>query len=402
MIGTPDLSAAALRGHWTLDPELRFLNHGSFGATPAAVLDEQRAWRDRMERGPVQFLARDLPRLLDEARGELARFVGADPGGLVFVPNATTGVNAVLRSLRLDAGDELVTTDHAYNACRNALDYAAERHGARVVVVRVPFPLASADAIVDGVVAALTPRTRLVVVDHVTSETGLVLPIERIAAELAVRDVDLLVDGAHAPGMLGLDLEVLGAAYYTGNCHKWICAPKGAAFLSVRADRRAGVRPQVISHGANTPRAGFTRLQDEFDWCGTDDPTAWLSVPASIRFLDRLLPGGWPELRARNKALVVRGRELLCEALGIDAPCPEELLGSLASVPLPPLPGGPREPDPLHAWLYSEHRIEVPVMNSRLLGVRLLRISAQAYNAEEEYQALADALRAAPAELLPR
>ena len=382
---------------WTLDPAVTFLNHGSFGACPRRVLEAQQCLRERLERQPVQFLGRDLEALLDDARRVLAAFLGAEPEGLVFVTNATTAVNAVLRSLALAPGDQLLVTDHAYNACRNALDFVAAAARAEVVVVPVPFPLASADAVVEAVLARATPRTRLALLDHVTSPTGLVLPIERLVRELAGRGVDTLVDGAHAPGMLPLDLGALGAAYYAGNCHKWLCAPKGAGFLHVRRDRQGGVRPVVISHGANNPRTDRSRLLLEFDWTGSHDPTPYLCVPEAIHFLGGLLPGGWPELMARNRALALEARRVLCEALGVAPPCPEEMIGSLATVPLP---GGsaaplrsPLDPDPLCDALLGRFGIEVPVLAWPAPPQRLIRISAQLYNTDEEYARLAAALR---------
>jgi len=381
--------------HWTLDPDVTFLNHGSFGACPAVVLEAQRRLRDRMERQPVQFLARDLEGLLDGARAGLAGFIGADPDDLAFVPNATTGVNTVIRALRLEPGQELLTTDHVYNACRNALLWA-EGQGARVVVCRVPFPLASPDEVVAALVERASPRTRLALVDHVTSPTGLVYPVERIVRELSSRGIETLVDGAHAPGMVPLDVGALGAAYYTGNCHKWLCAPKGAAFLHVRRDRQEGLRPIVISHGANSPRTDRSRFRLEFDWGGTDDPTPYLCIREAIRFLGALLPGGLPELRERNRTLALQGRSTLCAALGISPPAPEEMIGSLAAVPLPP--GGASATvlpmlDLLQKALYEKHRIEVPVFPFPAPPQRLLRVSAQIYNAPEQYQRLAEALR---------
>ena len=381
---------------WTLDPAVTFLNHGSFGACPRPVLELQQRLRERLERQPVQFLGRDLEALLDDARRVLAAFLGAEPEGLVFVTNATTAVNAVLRSLALAPGDQLLVTDHAYNACRNALDFVAAAARAEVVVVPVPFPLASADAVVEAVLARATPRTRLALLDHVTSPTGFVLPIERLVRELAGRGVDTLVDGAHAPGMLPLDLGALGAAYYAGNCHKWLCAPKGAGFLHVRRDRRGGVRPGVISHGANNPRTDRSRFLLEFDWTGSHDPTAYLCVPEAIRFLGGLLPGGWPELMARNHALALEARRVLCEALGVAPPCPEEMIGSLATVPLP---GGsaaplrsPLDPDPLCDALLARFGIEVPIFPWPAPPKRVVRVSCQLYNAREDYERLAAAL----------
>jgi isopenicillin-N epimerase len=382
--------------HWTLDPAVTFLNHGSFGACPRPVLEEQARLRTELERQPVRFLWRTYQERLDAARAELAGFVGAEPQDLVFVNNATTGVNAVLRSLPLLPGEELLVTDHEYNATRNAVDFVARRTGAAVVVVHVPFPLASPDEVVEAVLAAITPRTRLAVLDHVTSPTGLVLPVAELAAALAERGVELLVDGAHGPGMLPLQVPALGVTYYTGNCHKWLCAPKGAAFLWVRRDRQAQVRPCVISHGANQPLRKRSRFQMEFDWTGTDDPTAWLVVPAAIRFLGALLPGGWPELMARNHALAQAARRLLCEVLGAPGPCPESMLGSLASVPLPDLAAGTPLPehghDPLNDLLEREYGIVAPVIFWPSPPRRLLRVSAQAYNTLDQYHRLAEIL----------
>src|SRR5262249_38817731 len=269
------------------------------------------------EREPLRFLNRELEGELDQARAELGAFVNADPDDLAFVPNATTGVNTVLRALHLAPGDELLTTDHVYGACYNALEDTAERAGARVVVARVPFPLSGEDDVLGPVLEQVTERTRLVLIDHVTSPTALVFPVKRLVAGLASRGIDTLVDGAHAPGMLPLDLLALGAAYYTANCHKWLCAPKGAAFLHVRRDRQGALRPLVITTVATSPRVDRSRFRLEFDWTGSDDPTAYLSVPGSIAFLQRLFPGGMTELYARTHALVVKARHRRCAALEI-------------------------------------------------------------------------------------
>jgi len=380
---------------WSLDPGVVFLNHGSFGACPTEVLRFQADLRAEMEAEPVRFLSRELDDRLDAARGALGAFVGADPDDLAFVTNATGGVNAVLRSLTFAADDELLTTDHAYNACRNALTYVAQRTGARVVVVTLPFPT-TPDAIVEAVLAGVTPRTRLALLDHVTSPTALVLPIERLIPELARRGIDVLVDGAHAPGMVPLDLGALGATYYSGNCHKWLCAPKGSAFLWVRRDRHADVRPLTISHGANARRPGRARFRLEFDWTGTSDPTAWLTVPKAIDYVGALLLGGWPAVMARNHALALEARGLLCDAVGTVPPCPETMVGSLASVVLPDGPTADvfwRNPDPLQPRLFDAWGIEVPIMSFPSAPRRLARVSAQLYNDRAQYVRLAEALR---------
>jgi len=389
--------ASPLAQHWTLDPEVVFLNHGSFGACPRVVLEEQQRIRDQLERQPVRFFVRGLSDRLDAARDRLAAFLGADPECLAPVPNATTGVNAVLRSLVFGPGDELVVTDQEYNACRNALDFVAVRSGAKIVMVHVPFPGVTSETIEDAILGAVTPRTRLVLFDHVTSQTGMILPVERIVSRLAEHEVDSLVDGAHAPGMLPVNLTELGSAYYTGNCHKWLCAPKGAGFLHVRADRRDEIHPLTISHGANMPRPGRSRFHDEFDWMGTGDPSAFLCVPRSIEFVGSLLPGGWPEVRRHNRLLARAGREIIRAALGIEAPCPDSMIGSLASLPLPDGSADPPRSalylDPLQDVLLEEHAIEVPVIPWPAPPKRLLRISAQLYNSEDDYHRLADALR---------
>jgi isopenicillin-N epimerase len=388
---------------WTLEPGLDFLNHGSFGATPRVVLEAQESWRVRMEAEPVRFFAHDLEELLDAARAELATFVGASAADLAFVPNATAGFNAVLRALRFQPGDELLITDHAYNAARTTLEYVAQRSSARVVVASVPFPVDEPGRAVDAVLAAVTPRTRLAVLDHITSPTALVLPIADLVPALDDRGVDTLVDGAHAPGMVELNLSRLGAAYYTGNLHKWVSAPKGSGFLWVRADRQARVRPVAISHGANSPRLDRSRFQLEFDWTGTADPSAYLAVPAALRFGASLLPGGWPALRERNHALALEARDLLCDTLGTEPPAPDEMVGSMAAVPMTESPPGSWVPgidlygDPIHDGLL-ERGIQVvvapwPPRPEGQAWQRLIRVSAAAYNDRDQMERLAAALR---------
>jgi isopenicillin-N epimerase len=389
---------AADPGLWLLDPEVVFLNHGSFGSCPRVVLEKQGEWQRRLERQPLRFFVRELESCLDSARAALASFVGAEADNLSFVVNATAGVNTVLRSLRWELGDELLVTNQEYNACRNALNFAAGVAGVRVVEAPVPFPLRSADEVVAAVLERVTPRTRLALIDHVTSQTGLVMPIEPIVRELAARGVDTLVDGAHAPGMVPLDMRRLGAAYYTGNCHKWLCTPKGAAFLHVRRDRQEGIRPLSISHGANSARRDRSRFRIEFDWMGTWDPSAWLSVPAAMDFMAARLPGGWPAVMARNRALALAGRRVLANALGVALPCPDEMIGALASLPLPDSKDTLQPPlflDPLQDALLEKHNIEVPIIPWPAHPRRLLRISAQLYNSLPQYEKLATVMKRA-------
>jgi isopenicillin-N epimerase len=349
-----------------------------------------------MESEPVRFFTRELETLAEEARTVLARFVGCRPADLVFVRNATEGVNTVLRSLELEPGDELLTTDHAYPACRNALEHVASRSGATVVVAPVPFPIESEERVVGAVEAAASPRTRIALIDHVTSPTGLVLPVASLVRRLAGKGIDTLVDGAHAPGMLPLDVEGIGAAYYAGNCHKWICSPKGAGFLHVRPDRQEGVVPLTISHGWSAPTGNRSRFRILFDWTGTEDPTPHLCVTEAIRWMGNLHPGGWDELRRRNRETALLGRALLAEALGCAPPCPDGMIGSLAALPIPDgsaaPPGPPPAIDPLQERLFAEEGIEVPVVAWPRPPARLVRISAQAYNRVDQYEKLASAL----------
>ena len=375
---------------WSLDSSVTFLNHGSFGACPRPVLELQQHLREQMEREPVRFFMREFEPLLDDARRQLAAFVGADSDGLAFVSNATTGINAVLRSLPFEPGDEVLTTNHEYNACRNALDFVADRLGVRVVVAEIPLPIDSPQ-IVEAVMRRVSPRTRLALLDHVTSQTGLIFPIQQLAQKLAEFGVDTLIDGAHAPGMVPLNLQESGATYYTGNCHKWLCAPKGAAFLYVRQDKQAAIRPLTISHGANSPRSDRSRFQLEFDWMGTDDPTPYLCVPEAIRFIGSLLPGGWSELMAKNRSMALAARQMLATRLAVALPCPEEMIGSLAVVPLPDALET-RNFISLHDQLLDRFGIEVPIIPWHEKPSLLVRISAQIYNTLPQYEYLAAAL----------
>jgi isopenicillin-N epimerase len=334
---------------------------------------------------------------MDEARVALAQFIGADPDALALVDNATTGVNTLLRSLAFSPGDEILIADQEYNASQNAVRYAAERAGASVVVAHVPFPLETPAEVTGAILDRVTSRTRLVLVDHIVSTTGLVFPVEEIVRALDEKGVDTLIDGAHAPGQVPLALDALGAAYYTGNCHKWMCTPKGSAFLYVRKDRQDRIHPLVISHGRNAPRKDRSRFRLEFDFTGTRDPSPWLVIPDAIGFMGSLLPGGWEELRARNHALALQARSMLCEALGTESAAPESMVGSLATVKLPDSPATtdapPLSTDPIMTSLWERYRIEVLASVWPASPGRVLRVSAQIYNDESQYGQLVTALK---------
>ncbi len=381
------ISTNAWTRFWSLDPEITYLNHGSFGACPLPVLERQRELQLQVEANPTKFFEEVYEPLLDAARARLAEFLGADADDLAFVQNATTGVNTVLRSLDLKPGDELLTTDHEYNACRNALDFVAERSGARVVVANVTLPVRSPEQIVDAVIAGVTSRTRLVLIDHVTSKTAIVQPVESLVAKLNDLGVDVLVDGAHAPGMVEVDIKSFRPAYYAGNCHKWLSAPRGAGFLYVRRDKQQSVRPLSISHGTNSNRTDRSRFILEFNWTGTQDLSAYLSVPHALDFLGGLLPGGWDELRRRNHALVIEARRLVCSTLDTVAACPESMTGSMVSILLPN--GLPNE---LSHILRHQWHIDVPIHDSPDGQGRYIRLSAQIYNTLDDYAKLAHTL----------
>ena len=371
----------AVRGEWLLDPDWLTVNHGSFGATPRVVLAEQDRWRTEMERQPSRFMRQVLPDALREAADRLATFLGGAGRDLAFVENATVGCNAVLRSLGFGPGDEILMLGHVYGAVRNTIAFVAERSGATIVEVPVSFPRPGADEVVAAVAAALTPRTRLAVLDHITSGSALVLPIERLTAACHAASVPVLVDGAHAPGQTAVDLPGIGADWYVGNCHKWLMAPKGCAFLWTRPDRQHDLHPVTISHGY---RQGYLA---EFDWTGTRDPSAFLAAPAAIDFHEHL---GGAGLRARNVALAAEGGGLLARRLNTDVGAAAEMAGSMATVRLPPVGPATMEGAGAFRQRLLGARTDLPVFAQA--GALWVRLSAQAYNELDDYEKLAGIL----------
>ena len=381
---------------WALEPGTRHLNHGSFGAVLDQVLDLQQRWRRRFEANPTRFVFRELDEAVDRARSAVARFVGADPAGIAPVRNATTGVASVLRSVEpwLGPGDQLLTTAHDYNAIRQILRFTAERTGAEVRVVSVPFPVERPSQVTEAVLATVTDRTRLAVIDHITSPTALVFPVEEIVAALEP-EIPVLIDGAHGPGQVTVAVDDLGASWYTGNLHKWVCAPKGAAFLHARSDRLEMTVPPVISHGYNaTVKAPGDRYRLLFDWLGTDDLSAWAVIPEVLGLVGGLETGGWEAITKRNHDLVLEGRRILADAVGTDLPAPDEMIGSMASVLLPdgsgPSPEG--ELSPLMDELFDAGFATL-VMNWPQWPQQLLRLSAHLYNTPTDYRDLAEPRR---------
>lgn len=374
----------SLLPHWLLESDATFLNHGSFGATPRVVLEAQTRWRTRMESQPVRFMQRELPEALHAGIERLAAFLGARADDLAFVDNATAGVNAVLRSIDWRAGDEIVLSRQAYEAVAQAVRYIADRHGVQLRLAAIPFPIDTDDAIVDAYQQALSPRTRLAIVDHVSSPTALISPVQRIVALCRTAGCQVLIDGAHAPGMLPLSIDELGADWYTGNCHKWLFATKGCAFLWTAAAQQATTHPLIIARGYG---AGY---HAEFDWTGTRDSSAWLAIDAALDFHQQL---GGAALCARNNALVSAAAQQLAIAWDVSLPAPPCLFGAMVTLPLPPRwPADQAQALHLHDRLWDEHRIEVPILshNERLW----VRISGQAYNEPGDYERLNQAVLA--------
>jgi isopenicillin-N epimerase len=383
-VTVPDLSRESLgpglRRHWALEPGIHFLNHGSYGATPRPVLQAQGRWRERMERQPVRFMNRELPGLLRAAAGELAAFLGARGEALAFTENATAAVNAVLCSLGLRPGDEVVYSRHAYLGVKNALHHACRASGALPREAAVPFPLAGEDEVVEAFAAAMGPATRLLLVDHVSAFTAVVQPVARLTALGKARGVPVLVDGAHAAGMLEVRLEELGADWYAGNCHKWLLSPKGSGFLWAAERARTGLRPPVIS---NRWGEGFPA---EFDWAGTRDPSPWLATTEAIAFLRSL---GVARYREYIRSLALDAGRRLAAAWGVELPAPARLLGAMATLPLPEALQRRGAAD-IHDSLWERRRVEAPVLE--IEGRLWVRISGQVYNGIADYEALGAAV----------
>jgi isopenicillin-N epimerase len=368
---------------WNLDPDFLTVNHGSYGATPKPVLAAQRAWQDRLERQPSRFMSTVYPVAIRDAANTMAAFLNVSGNDLVFVDNATTGCNAVLRSLTFDPGDEILILSHAYGAVRNAIRYVAEQAGAKIVEAIVPFPDPTEDGLVAAVAAAITPSTRLAVIDHITSGSAIVLPAQLIATVCHAAAIKILIDGAHAPGQIDLDLTAINADWYVGNCHKWLCAPKGCAFLHAQPSTQAGLHPGTISHGFGN---GFLA---EFDWTGTTDPSRFLAVTTALDFHQHL---GGAKLRHRNKLLAAEGAALVAQRLNTQVGTSGEQAGAMATVRLPV-----DDPTPEHAWAIRTRLMQAstdaPV--HALDGALWLRLSAFAYNELDDYARLADRVAAA-------
>ncbi len=378
---------------WPLDPEMIFLNHGSFGACPSKILEKQQIYRQMLENQPVRFLIREMEEMFDQSRRKVANFVNASQEDLVFVGNATTAVNTIFRSLHFNPGDEILITNHIYPACRRILEYICDQTGAVITETSYDFPVSSPGLIIEKILEKVTRKTKIALIDHITSATAIIQPVEQIVKELDDRGIDTMIDGAHTLGSIPLDLKRIGAAYYTANCHKWLCSPKSTAILHVRKDKQKGILPLVISH------AGYNAepFPERFYWPGTYDPSAAICVGDTIDYLGSLLPGGWPVWMKRNHDLCIEARSVICNLLDIESPCPDNMIASMATLPLP-LPAIGQPPDyksftPLQDRLYHDFHLEVPIWYWSDPAKTMTRISVQLYNSREQYLYFADLLR---------
>lgn len=382
----------SFESHWEHDHEITFLNHGSFGSTPTEILNLQNEFRRKLEAEPIRFMVREFEGLWDDARSKTAAFLGTNASNLVFVKNTTMGVNTIFHSLEFEAGDEVLVHSHVYGACLNTINYYAKQKKFNVKIAQIPFPIQHEDEVTESLLSAITPKTKLLFIDHITSATGLIFPIEKIVTEFKRRGIEVFVDGAHAPGMVDLQLDKLGADYYTGNAHKWICSPKGSAILYVHPEKQNRIVPLQISHNYDKSN----EWAKQFLWPGTDDYTAYLCVPAAIEYMSELFPGGWNELRERNRNLALQGRKLLSEKVGTALPAPDSMIGHLANVYLGKAeipPYGFNYIHPVQDALFKEYKIEVPVFVFNRSEPRIwVRIATQCYNDISQIEYLGDAL----------
>lgn len=380
-----------MKSLFMLDPDLVFLNHGSFGACPKPVFETYQQWQRELERNPVNFLARRSGELLAEAKGHLARYLGIASDDLVFLTNATSGVNIVARSLPLKKGDEILTTDHEYGACSNTWNYVCQHTGARYLQIPVPLPFRSED-FADLIWSGVTDRTRVIFLSHITANTALIFPVSELCRRARSAGILTLIDGAHAPGHIQLNLARLGADFYTGNCHKWLCAPKGSAFLYARSEHHTLLDAPVISWGycpEETWRTGYeafsgrTQLERKFQWQGTRDIAAMLSVPAAIEFQAK---HNWELVSQDCHDLAVQTLHEICNITGFPPISRDDDFGQMVAIPVPPI-----NLDKLEEDLLQLYKIEIPVTGYR--NWLFVRLSVQAYNTVGNMDKLIEAIR---------
>ena len=378
---------------WAIEPGAIYLNHGSFGACTKFILEKQREYLEMLEAQPMRFMVRQLEDRINDARNTLSAFVNAEPSTLVFVQNASAGVSTVFRSLRFEPGDEILFTNHIYFACRKLLEYIAETTGAVLVEAQYDIPISSPGLITEAVLSKVSPKTKIALIDHITSATALIQPVEEIVRELEKRGVDTMVDGAHAPGSIPLNISEIGAAYYTGNCHKWLCSPKSAAILHVRNDKQKLIVPLNISHAGHLAEP----FAERFFWQGTLDPTPFLCAADSIGYMATLMPGGWDAIIKRNHEVCIQARDIFCQELGLKPSCPDNMNAAMSTIELPFLgenhPPDYKSCDTIQDKIYEEYNLELPLWYWSQPPRRTTRISVQLYNSLEQYKYAAGILK---------
>ena len=376
-----------LKDQFLLDPNVTFLNHGSFGATPHPVFKIYQEWQCRMERQPVQFLITELPDLLADARQALGLYLNADPNNLVYIPNATFGLNAIARSLNLNEHDEVLTTNHEYGACDNIWQFLSQKRGFAYIQQPIPLPIESDDMIVEQFWQGVTLETKAIFLSHITSATAVRFPVTKICQRAREAGILTIIDGAHAPGQIPLDMAEIGADFYFGNAHKWLCSPKGAAFLFTRPEKQHLLEPLIVGWGWGEDRT-FTYgsdYLDYFQWLGTNDLSAYLSVPAAISFQEE---NHWPQVRQNCHQILQDALTRIQAFTGMISPYPDDsYYHQMAVVPLPPV----ADLEALKAKLYDDFKIEIPCI--QWYDKQFIRISIQAYNSQEDIESLVNALK---------
>jgi isopenicillin-N epimerase len=385
--------------YWSHDRDIVFLNHGSFGAVPQYVVSRQRKLQDRWNEDPIRFLVREQEPLWWENKKMLAEFLHTKSSNIALIKNATQGINTILNNIDFEPGEEILSTNHIYGACLHNIQVLSKKKNIDIKLVEVPFPIQHEDQVTEAIISGISSKTKVVLIDHITSATGLIFPVKKIIEALKNTGIITVVDGAHAPGMVALDLEELRPHYYTGNCHKWMYTPNGSAFIYVREDCQEGFLPGYISHVHDSPLENEEeRWAAQFFWQGTDDTTAQLCIKDAFYFVEHILELSWEEMRMRNRKLMLEARALIHEKLGLTPSAPEHMLGFLCTFPFIAAPEKPAYGfnyfSPIGKKLFDQYAIEIPVMRLPTNPPKWhFRISPQVYNHLSQYDYLAEALK---------
>jgi len=382
---------------WHLDKSMAFLNHGSFGACPIYILEKQNQYRMQMERQPLKYFIRDADELLYNAKKKLSKFIGADTENMVFADNATAAVNVVMKSFPFKEGDRILITNQIYPACRNTVYKIAEDKKLFIDEVIIPLKINSEDEVTNKIVNQAKPNTVFALIDHISSLPGLIFPVKQIINKLEEKDIVVMIDGAHAPGMIPLELNELNPSFYTGNCHKWMCTPKGSAFLYVRKDMQDIIKPLVTSRRYGEIHTNLSEFQYDFSWQGTRDISSFLTISDSIEYFESVFPGGWNNIMKANHDLVFEAGKKICEEFEIEQCYPESMIGSIFGIPFFEEKESPvgrlNQRSKLQDKLFHENRIEVMISFYPKAPNRVLRISSQIYNSLEQYLYLIDTIK---------